>query len=102
MPIENIDELVTTVNLYYDDQGWLVAYFPVGDELSWSWQAKGLNLEDPVLSDVSDNTPLDAINAVLVEALNSDPINPDQLGYYHWLYPIATEVLMIGNARGDT
>jgi hypothetical protein len=54
-----------------------------------------------VLSDVSDNTLLDAINAVLVEALNSDPINPDQLGYYHWLYPIATEVLMIANARGD-
>lgn len=77
VPNEDIDELVTTVNLYYDDQGWLVAYFPVGDELSWSWQAKGLNLEDPVLSYVSDNTLLDAINYVLVEALNSDPITPD-------------------------
>ena len=101
VPIENIDELVTTVNLYYYDQGWLVAYFSVGYEPSRFWQAKGLNLEDPVSSDVSDNTLLDAINAVLVEALNSDPINPDQLGYYHWLYPIATEVLMIANARGD-
>ena len=77
VPIENIDELVISVNLYYDDQGWLVAYFPVGDEPSWSWQAKDLNLEDPVLSDVSDSTLLYAINDVLVEALNSDPITPD-------------------------
>ena len=92
---------MTTVNLYYYGQGWLVAYSTVGDEPSRFWQAKGLNLEDPVLSDVSDNTLLDAINAVLVEALNSEPINPDQLGYYHWSYPIATEVLMIANARGD-
>jgi len=28
VPIEDIVELVTTVNLYYDGQSWLVAYFP--------------------------------------------------------------------------
>ncbi|MDA0734528.1 MAG: hypothetical protein O2860_08100 [Chloroflexi bacterium] len=101
VPIRNIDGLVTAVNLYYDEQGWLVAYFPIGDEPSRAWQARSLNVEDPKLTDVSNSTLLDAINDVLVEAFNSPPITPDQLGYYHWGHPTAAEFLMIATARGD-
>lgn len=100
VPIRNIDGLMTAVNLYYDDQGWLVAYLPIGSEPSRAWQAKSLNIEEPALTDVSNSTLLDAINDVLVEAFNSAPIAPDQLGYYHWGYPTATEFLMMATARG--
>ena len=100
LPIRNIDGLTTTVNLYLDDQGWLVAYFPAGSESSRAWQASQLDVENPVLTDVSQTTLLDAINDVLVEALRLPPVNPDQLGYYHWQYPTATDFLMIATARG--
>jgi hypothetical protein len=61
----------------------------------------GLNSEDPVLTDVGHTTLMDAINDVLVEALNTSPITPDQLGYYHWEHPTATNFLMIATARPD-
>jgi hypothetical protein len=84
VPIINIDGLTTTVHLYYDDQGWIVTYFPRGSESSRVWQAVDLNSENPALADVSRTTLMDAINDVLVEALNTSPATPDQLGYYHW------------------
>jgi hypothetical protein len=46
-------------------------------------------------------TLMDAINDVLVEALNTPPVTPDQLGYYHWEHPTATNFLMIATARGN-
>jgi hypothetical protein len=56
VPIINIDGLTTTVHLYYDDQGWIVAYFPRGSESSRAWQAVDLDLDNPVLTDVSRTT----------------------------------------------
>ena len=41
VPIANIDNLVTGVRLYYDVQGWVVAYFPRGEASSQAWQALG-------------------------------------------------------------
>lgn len=102
VPINNIDGLTSNVNIYYDDQGWIVAYFPRGAPSSQVWQAVDLNIEDPVLTDVSRTTLMDAINDVLVEALNKTPLTADQLGYYHWEYPTATDFLMIATARGTT
>ena len=60
-----------------------------------------LNSENPALADVSRTTLMDAINDVLVEALNTSPATPDQLGYYHWGHPTATNFLMIATARGN-
>jgi hypothetical protein len=59
-----------------------------------------LSIEEPVLTDISRTTLMDAINAVLVEALNKTPLTADQLGYYHWEHPTATDFLMIATARG--
>ncbi len=102
IPINNIDGLISSVNIYYDDQGWIVAYFSRGTPSSQVWQAVDLSIEDPVLTDVSRTTLMDAINDVLVEALNKSPLTADQLGYYHWEHPTATDFLMIATARGIT
>jgi hypothetical protein len=80
VPIFNIDGLTTTVHLYYDDQGWIVAYFPRGSESSRAWQAVNLNAENPVLTDVSRTVLMDAINDVLVEAPNTPPTRMMKLG----------------------
>lgn len=100
LPINNIDGLISPVNVYYDDQGWIVAYFPRGAPSSQVWQVVDLDAENPKLTDVSRTTLLDAINDILVEALNQAPLTADQLGYYHWEYPTATSFLMIATARG--
>ena len=101
LPINNIADLTTPVNVYYDAQGWVVAYFPNGEPSSQVWQAKDLVREPPKLEDVSHTVLLDAINAVLDAAQNSPDITPEDLGYYHWEYPLATNFLMIASARGD-
>jgi hypothetical protein len=100
VPIRNIDGLVTPVNLYYDDQGWLVAYLPRGSGGARAWQAVDLNTDRPVLTDISRTTLQDAINEVLEAALNLPPLGPNDLGYYHWEHPLATHFLMLATARG--
>ena len=98
--------MVTTVNLYYDDEGWIVAYFAAGAPSSRAWQAIELNPEIPQLTDLSRTTLLDAINDVLLEVVGAttlnvvDPRTPAELGYFHWQHPTATHFLMIGTARG--
>ena len=100
VPIINIDGLTTSVNLYYDQEGWIVAYFPSGQESSRIWQAVDLSIENPSLTDLSRTTLLDAINEVLIQALSSPAVTHDQLGYYHWEHPSATNFLMFAGARG--
>ena len=101
LPINNIADLTTPVNVYYDAQGWVVAYFPRGTPSSQAWQAGNLNVEEPELTDVSHTVLLDAISAVLAAAQNSPAITPEDLGYYHWEFPLATNFLMIASASGN-
>lgn len=101
VPIRNIDTLVTNVRLYYDVQGWLVAYFPQGQASSQAWQALGLNTDNPALGDVSVTTLLEAINDVLVTVVEAPPLTPQQVGYYHWQHPTATNFLMFATAVGQ-
>ena len=100
IPIINIDGLATSVNLYYDEEGWIVAYFPSGQESSRAWQAVELSIENPALSDLSRTTLLDAINEVVTQALNQPAVSHELLGYYHWEHPSATSFLMFATARG--
>jgi hypothetical protein len=58
VPIKNIDSLITNVNIYYDNAGWIVAYLPRGSASSQVWQAADLNIENPELTDVSRTTLL--------------------------------------------
>ena len=100
IPIINIDSLATPVNLYYDDEGWIVAYFSSGQESSRAWQAVELSVETPALNDLSRTTLLDAINEVVNQALKLPAVSHGQLGYYHWEHPTATNFLMFATARG--
>ena len=103
--VRNIGGHTTPVNVYYDAQGWVVAYFPRGTPSSQVWQVKTKDLdpEKPKLEDVSHTVLLDAINAVVQGTLHQDPVTPQTgtLGYYHWEFPLATNFLMIASARGD-
>ena len=99
LSILNIGGLTTQVNLYYDNEGWLVAYFDRGASSSQGWQAKALDIEEPTLEDVSHTVLQDAINAVVHEILRSTPVTAEDLGYYHWAYPDATKFLMMASAR---
>ena len=103
MPLLNIGGLTTPVNVYYDDQGWVVAYLPRNIPSSQVWQAWDLDAENPKLTDISNTTLLDAINVVIAEELNQTPVAADDtgLGYYHWQYPQADNFLMMAVARGE-
>ena len=110
LPIINIDyvsdtdKLITTVNVYYDDQGWIVAYLPADTPSAQIWQARTLDAENPSLSDVSNTVLLDAINIIYKDGLNNSPpltADTDGLGYYHWQHPDAANLLMLAVARGD-
>lgn len=93
------DDLVTTVNIYYDNEGWIVAYFPRGTTSSMAWQAKTLDAENPSLvdEDLKETILLNAINEALAGASQVSVAAAD-VSYYHWAYPGATNFLMFGVA----
>ena len=99
-PVLNIDDTTTSLQVYYDSDGWVVAYFPRGDESSRAWQAVDLDPENPTLTSLDRTTLLDAINAVVNEALNQPKVATEDLGFYHWEFPAANAFFMMANARG--
>ncbi len=99
-PVLNIDQTTTSVQVYYDGDGWVVAYFPRGDESSRAWQAVDLDVDNPALTNLDRTTLLDAINAVVNEALNQPKVATADLGFYHWEFPTANAFFMMANARG--
>ena len=110
LPIINIDyvsatdKLTTTVHVYYDDQGWIVAYLPANTPSAQIWQARTLDAENPSLADVSHTVLLDAINVIYVDGLNkTTPLTAAATGldYYHWQHPDAANFLMLAVARGE-
>jgi hypothetical protein len=98
-PIINIDALSTTIHVYYDTQGWVVAYLLNSEESSRAFQARSLDAEDPALVDISQTTLLDALNEILIIG-GVGPRGPENVGYYHWSFPNATHFLLFGTARG--
>ena len=103
LSLHNIDQLTSTVNLYYDDEGWIVAYLTSGAESSQIWQAKDLDAESPEVSDISNTTLLEAINVAVSEALDETAIEDDDsdLGYYHWQHTDADNFLMMAVSKKD-
>ena len=103
LSLKNIDNLTSSVNLYYDDEGWIVAYLPLDQPASQIWQASGIDWETPSLTDINDNTLLDAINVVIDEALQETAIEHDDsgLGYYHWQHSDAANFLMLAISRPE-
>ncbi|MDE2937918.1 MAG: hypothetical protein OXR67_03230 [Chloroflexota bacterium] len=103
LTLENIDGLVSTVNLYYDDEGWIVAYLSSGVSSALVWQAKDIDVENPEVEQIGDTILLEAINVVVDEALGETAIESDDtdLGHYHWQYPDADNFLMMAVSRQD-
>ena len=102
LPLLNIDGIKSTVNVYYDGEGWVVAYLPKDAPSSQIWQARMLDVENPSLSDDNlTHTLLDAINVVIDEALQDTAITAADLDYYHWQHPEHSSFLMMALARGS-
>lgn len=103
LTLNNIESLVSTVNLYYDDEGWIVAYLPSGDASALIWQAKDIDVENPDVEDIGDTILLETINVVVDEALGKPAIEDDDsnLGHYHWQFPDADNFLMMAVSRQD-
>ena len=105
LPLLNINDIPSTVNLYYDDQGWVVAYLPKDAPSSQVWQARGVDENSPRIddADLGKTLLLEAINVALEEALEGTKIASDdaKLGYYHFKYPTADNFLMMAAAVGE-
>jgi len=105
MTLENIDDLESEVNLYYDDEGWIVAYLDSDEASALVWQAKGIDPENPSIDDddIGNTVFLNAINIVVDEALGGTAIEDDDpdLGHYHWQFPNADTYLMMAVSRQD-
>ena len=99
--LENIDDIVSTVNLYYDDEGWIIAFLPSGVASSQIWQARKEDVENPVVTEIALTTLLDTLNVVISEALGKTAIDSEEsdLGYYHWQFPTADNFLMMAVSR---
>lgn len=103
LTLENIDSSISEVNLYYDDEGWIVAYLSSGEASALVWQAKDIDVENPDIDEIGDTILLEAINVVVAEALNESAIENDDsnLGHYHWQFPDADNFLMMAVSRQD-
>ena len=103
LTLENIDGLKSTVNLYYDDEGWIVAYLSSGVASALIWQAKNVDVENPDVDEIGDTILLNAINVVVDDALGKTAIEDDDsaLGHYHWQLPEADNFLMMVISRQD-
>ena len=103
MHLTNIDGITSTVNLYYDDEGWVVAYLDNDADSSNIWYAKGVDAENPESNqvDLSKTTFLEAINLVVKDALVGMAIDDDAtgFGFYHWQHTTADSFLMMAVVR---
>ena len=101
LPLVNVDSLISNVNIYYDDQGWIVAYLPANTPSSQIWQANKLDDDSETPFETINHTLLDAINVVIEEALSDTAIGYDDLDYYHWQHENANQFLMMAAVRKD-
>ena len=82
----------TSVNVYYDDRGWIVAYLPVGEPAALIWRHDAsygaANQESTVSQGLEENLLILAINEALTA---SDPslalVTHESAGYYDWENP---------------
>ena len=111
----------TDVTLYFDDQGWIVAYLPANAPASQIWCHQCADDEPQTNSKANahldNNLLLLAIDEVLTinAALAADnpdataaPTAPraprDKVGYYHWKHQACNAFLLFGNvaAAGES
>ena len=82
----------TSVNVYYDDRGWIVAYLPVGEPAALIWRHDAsygaAGQKSTVAQGLKDNLLILAINEALTASDPSlAPVTHESAGYYDWENP---------------
>ncbi len=80
----------TSVNVYYDDRGWIVAYLPVGEPAALIWRHDASYADAPltVSQGLEENLLILAINEALTASDPSlAPVTHESAGYYDWENP---------------
>ena len=97
----------TNVNVYFDDQGWVVAYLPAGQPAAAIWRyssAHAANDDDYDSSaDLANNLLVLAINATLTAA-NASPgaITYAMVSYFDWEHPDCDAYVLFSNSAIGT
>ena len=103
-----LDQLLppTNVNVYFDDQGWVVAYLSAGHPAAAIWRyssAHAANDDDyDANADLANNLLVLAINATLTAA-NANPgaITHAMVSYFDWEHPDCDAYVLFSNtAKG--
>ena len=105
----------TDITLYFDDQGWIVAYLPANAPASQIWCHHCA--DDEPQTDPKANAHLDnnllllaidevlAINAALAADHPDATAAPNapraEIGYYHWQHQACNAFLLFGNVAAD-
>ena len=76
------EEIVENVTVYFDDQGWVVAYLPKGRPAAAIWKYKSVP-DATGNEELENNLLVLAINEVL-KAGESDVVEHADVGYYDW------------------
>ncbi len=96
----------TNVNVYFDDQGWVVAYLPAGHPAAaiWRYSSAHADNDDEYDSnaDLANNLLVLAINATLTAAKADIPkVTYSMVGYYDWQNPDCDAYVLFSNtAKG--
>ena len=82
----------TNVNVYFDDQGWVVAYLPAGQPAAAIWRYSSPNAatsnEYDSSADLANNLLVLAINATLTAAnVSTGAITYAMVSYFDWEHP---------------
>ncbi len=93
----------TNVNVYFDDQGWVVAYLPAGHPAAAIWRYSSPNADNDdeydSSADLANNLLVLAINATLTAA-NANPgaITYAMVSYFDWEHPDCDAYVLFSNS----
>lgn len=89
----------TTVNVYFDDQGWIIAYLPKGTPPAAIWRYSAGNDDDDANAALEDDFLARAIKLVAKSGADAvGHISP--AGYYDWQNPECDAYVLFSNHIG--
>ena len=97
----------TNVNVYFDDQGWVVAYLPAGRPAAAIWwynssERAANDNEYDSSADLANNLLVLAINATLTAAKADIPkVTYSMVGYYDWQNPDCDAYVLFSNTAKE-
>ena len=104
-----LDQLLppTNVNVYFDDQGWVVGYLPAGHPAAAIWRyssARAANDDEyDSNADLANNLLVLAINATLSAAnANPDTVTSAMVSYFDWEHPDCDAYVLFSNSAIGT